>query len=70
MSFWTDIETEFNAVIASADSIPTKLENLVGIQSKAQQMTTLTNQFTAIIDDGSKATPDKVTELLTLVGKL
>jgi hypothetical protein len=70
MSFWADIEAEFNAVIASADSIPTKLENLVGIQTKAQQMTTLTTQFTAIIDDGSKATADKVTELLTLVGKL
>jgi hypothetical protein len=70
MSFWTDIEAEFNAVIASADSIPTKLENLVGIQSKAQQMTTLTNQITAIIDDGTKNTPDKVTEILTAVGKL
>lgn len=70
MSFWTDIEAEFNAVITSADSIPTKLENLVGIQSRAQQITTLTNQVTSIIDDGSKATPDKVTEILTLVGKL
>lgn len=70
MSFWTDIEAEFNAVIASADSIPTKLENLVGIQSKAQQMTALTNQLTVIIDDGTKNTPDKVTEILTAVGKL
>jgi hypothetical protein len=70
MSFWTDIENEFNAVIASADSIPTKLENLVGIQSKAQQMTALTTQITAIIDDGTKNTPDKVTDILTAVGKL
>lgn len=70
MSFWTDIEAEFNAVIASADSIPTKLENLVGIQTKAQQMTALTSQITAIIDDGSKPTADKVTEILTAVGKL
>lgn len=70
MSFWTDIETEFNAVIASADSIPTKLENLVGLQTRAQQITTMTNQVTAIIDDGTKNTPDKVTEILTLVGKL
>ena len=70
MSFWTDIEAEYNAVIASADSIPTKLENLVGIQTKAQQMTALTTQITAIVDDGTKATPDKVTEILTAVGKL
>ncbi len=70
MSFWAQIEADYNAVISSADSVAVKLENLMGIQTRAQQMTTLTSQFTAIIDDGSKATPDKVTELLTLVGKL
>jgi hypothetical protein len=70
MSFWTQIEADFNAVIASADSIPTKLENLMGIQTRAQEMTTLTTQFTTIVDDGSKDTATKVTELLTLVGKL
>jgi hypothetical protein len=70
MSFWADIEAEFNAVIASADAIPTKLEALVGIQSKAATMTALTNQLTAIVDDGTKNTPDKVTEILTACGKL
>jgi hypothetical protein len=70
MSFWTDIEAEFNSVVASADSIPAKLEALVGIQSKAAQMTALTNQITAILEDGSKANADKVTEILTAVGKL
>lgn len=70
MDFWAQIEADYNAVIASADSVAVKLENLVGIQTRAQQMTTLTTQFTTIIDDGSKATADKVTELLTLVGKL
>lgn len=70
MSFWTDIENEFNTVIAGADSIPAKLEALVGIQNKAATMTTLTNQITAIVDDGTKNTPDKVTDILTLVGKL
>ena len=70
MSFWTDIEMEFNAVVASADSIPTKLENLVGIQTRAQQMTALQNQITSILEDGSKATSDKVIEILTAVGKL
>ena len=70
MDFLAQIEADYNAVIASADSVAVKLENLVGIQTRAQQMTTLTTQFTTIIDDGSKATADKVTELLTLVGKL
>ena len=70
MSFWTDIENEYNAVIASADSVAVKLENLVGIQNKAAAITALTNQVTTIIDDGTKNTPDKVTEILTLVGKL
>ena len=70
MSFWAQIEADYNAVIASADSVAVKLENLMGIQTRAQQMTALTTQFTTIIDDGSKATADKVTELLTLAGKL
>jgi hypothetical protein len=70
MSFWNDIENEYNAVVASADSIAVKLENLVGIQTKAAAVTSLTNQVTAIIDDGAKNTADKVTEILTLVGKL
>ena len=70
MSFWDEIEADYNAVIASADSVATKLANLVGIQTRAQEMTMLTNQFTTIIDDGSKATQEKVVELLTLVGKL
>jgi len=70
MSFWDQIEADYNAVITSADSVATKLANLVGIQTRAQEMTTLTSQITAIVDDGAKATPDKVTEILTLVGKL
>jgi hypothetical protein len=70
MSFWEQIEADYNAVIASADSVAVKLENLMGIQTRAQQMTSLTCQFTTIIDDGSKDTATKVTELLTLVGKL
>jgi hypothetical protein len=70
MSFWDQIEADYNAVISSADSVATKLENLVGIQTRAQTMTNLTAQLTSIVDDGSKATPDKVTEILTATGKL
>lgn len=70
MSFWDQIEAEYNAVISSADSVAVKLANLVGIQTRAQQMTELTNQITTIIDNGEVNTPDKVTQILTLVGKL
>lgn len=70
MSFWDQIEADYQAVVASADTVAVKLENLMGIQTRAQQMTTLTNQITTIVDDGTKNTPDKVTEILTLVGKL
>jgi hypothetical protein len=70
MSFWDQIDADYNAVITSADTVAVKLENLVGIQTRAQTMTSLTTQITAIVDDGTKNTPDKVTEILTLVGKL
>lgn len=69
MSFWTDIETEYNTIIASADTVATKLENLMGLQTRAAQMTTLTAQMTSIIDDGSKDTATKVNDILALVGK-
>lgn len=70
MSFWEQIESDFQAVVASAETIPAKLESLVGIRNRAAEMTALTAQITGIVDDGSKATADKVTEILTLVGKL
>ena len=70
MSFWDQIEADYQAVVASADTVAVKLENLMGIQTRAQQMTTLTNQITSIVDDGTKNTPDKVTEILTACGKL
>lgn len=70
MSFWTDIEAEYNSVIASADTVAVKLDNLMGIQTRAAQMTALQNQIQAILEDGSKANADKVTEILTAVGKL
>lgn len=69
MSFWTDIETEFNAVIAGADSIPAKLEALVGLQSKAAAMTALTAQLTSIVEDAATATADKVAAILAATGK-
>ena len=74
MSFWAQIEADYNAVVASVvagtDTVATALDKMLGIQTRAQEMTALTNQFTAIIDNGVLDTPTKVTQLLTLVGKL
>lgn len=70
MDFWSTIEADFNAIITNADAIPAKLEALVGIHARAAAMTSLTSQLTAIVDDGMKATADKVTEILTATGKL
>ena len=70
MSFWEQIEADYNAVISSADSVATKLESLVGIQTRAKEMTALVGQVTAVIEDAAKSSADKVTEILTLVGKL
>lgn len=70
MSFWQSIEAEYQAVIADARSVPEKLEALVGIRNKAAEMSALETQITSIINDGSIATPDKVTQILQAVGKL
>jgi hypothetical protein len=70
MSFWDDVSNEFNNIIQGAESIPAKLEALAGLQTRAQVITSLTAQVSAIIDDGSKTTADKTTQILTLCGKL
>lgn len=70
MSFWNQIEADFNAVVSSAETLAAKLEALVSIQGRASAMITLTNQVAAIIEDSTKSTLDKVTEILILVEKL
>jgi hypothetical protein len=70
MSFWDQIESDFDAVIASADTVVVKLAKLAGIQTRVQEVTTLADQIVAIIDDGTKNTALKTNEILKLVGKL
>lgn len=64
------LEAEFSAIINDAKSIPEKLEALVGLHSKASAIAALTAPMTTIIEDTSKATEQKVQEILSLVGKL
>jgi hypothetical protein len=69
MSVLAGIEAEFNAIVADARSIPEKLAALVGLHSRAQELTSLESSITSIIEAASKATADKVTEILHAVGK-
>ena len=64
------LEAEFNTIINDVKSIPEKLEALVGLHTKAQAIEALAAPMTAIIEDTSKTTEQKVTEILTAVGKL
>ena len=64
------LEAEFSAIVNDVKSIPEKLEALVGLHSKAAAVEALAAPMTAIVEDASKTTEQKVTEILTLVGKL
>lgn len=70
MSIWTGIEGEFNAIVSDARSIPEKLAALVDLHGKAQTLSSLESAITTIVDDGTKATADKVQEILQAAGKL
>jgi hypothetical protein len=64
------IEAEFNAIVADARSIPEKLEALIGLHTKSQAIEALATPLATVIEDASKPTTQKVTEILTMVGKL
>jgi len=64
------LEAEFNTIINDAKSIGEKLEALVGLHAKVSAVEALAAPMTAIIEDASKTTEQKVTEILTAVGKL
>jgi len=64
------LEAEFNAIINDVKSVPEKLEALVGLHTKATAVEALAAPMTTVIEDASKTTEVKVTEILTMVGKL
>jgi len=67
---FASLEAEFAAIVADVTSVPEKLAALVGLHSKVQAIDAITAPLSAIVDDTTKATTDKVQEILTLVGKL
>jgi hypothetical protein len=69
MSIWAGIESEFNAIVADVKSVPEKLEALVGLHAKAQNLSALESTLTTIVEDTTRAAADKVTEILAAVGK-
>ena len=64
------LEAEFNTIVNDVKTIPEKLEALVGLQSRAKELENLSAPLTAVIEDASKATAQKVEEILAMVGKL
>jgi hypothetical protein len=64
------LEAEFNAIINDVKSVPEKLEALVGLHTKAAAIDALATPMTTIIEDASKTTEVKVTEILHLMGQL
>lgn len=69
MSFIEQIEADFQAIMAGAESVVQKLEAFAGLRNRVAERQTLEAQLTAIIDDGSRPTADKVAAILTLFGK-
>lgn len=70
MSIIQSIETEFSNIAGDSRSIMEKLEAVVGLQTKAKELTELEPLLTSIIEDTSKSTENKVVEILSRVGKL
>jgi plasmid maintenance system antidote protein VapI len=70
MSIWAGIESEFTAIVNDARSIPEKLAALVDLHSKAQSLSSIESTVTAIVDDATRVTADKVTAIMQAVGKL
>lgn len=64
------LEAEFNSIVNDARSVGEKLEALVGLHTKNAEIEALAAPMATVIEDASKATAIKVTEILTMVGKL
>lgn len=64
------IEAEFASIMNDGRSVLDKIESVVGLHAKAQAAQALVAPLTAILEDGTKTTEQKVEEILTAVGKL
>jgi hypothetical protein len=64
------LEAEFAAIVSDGRSVAEKLESLIGLHAKAATVSQFAPPMTSIIENASMATEQKITEILTLVGKL
>jgi hypothetical protein len=64
------LEAEFATIVGDVKSIPEKLEALVGLHAKVQAVEAMAAPMTTIIGDAAQTVEQKVTAILTLVGKL
>ena len=64
------LEAEFNAIVADGRSVAEKLESLIGLHAKSATVDSFAPALTAILEDAAKTTEQKVTDILTAVGKL
>ncbi len=67
---FASIENEFHAIIDATTGVAEKLEALVGLHAKAQEVEQLGTNISQVIDDVNKGTQQKVQEILNMVGKL
>lgn len=70
MSIINSIEAEFQSIIADARSVPEKLAALVGLHTKSQELAQIEPQLVALIDNTGIPSPEKVEQILKMVGKL
>jgi len=64
------LEAEFNSIVADGRSVAEKLESLIGLHAKSAMVDSFAPALTAIVEDAAKTTEQKVTDILTAVGKL
>jgi len=64
------LEAEFNAIVTDGRSIAEKLESLIGLHAKSAVITSYAPALTTIVEDTATNTEQKVTAILTAVGKL
>jgi len=64
------LEAEFNAIVSDGRSVAEKLESLIGLHAKSATVDSFAPALTAIVEDAAKTTEQKVTDILTAMGKL
>jgi hypothetical protein len=64
------LEAEFNAIVADGRSVAEKLESLIGLHARSATVDSFAPALTTIVEDAAMSSEQKVTAILTAVGKL